>query len=239
MMRSMTSKADPGEHDPRRRAAALAGLSLAAGLACASVGPARANTASRRLDFTQSLREQDWEWQGSGRWQLGPQMLRLTGAGTVRGPIRMPSALALLREPAFGAVTISAQLRSSASPRVAERDLLFVFGHQSPTRFYYAHLSAKADAIHSGIFLVADADRRRLDTAPAQGVFADEGWTGFRLVRDPASGSIDVFRADQKTPVLRAQDRTLATGRVGFGSFDDTGEFREIVIEGQPSRSVN
>lgn len=232
----MTSNAGPAKHDPRRRAATLAGMSLAAGLACAPTAPAWANTASRRLDLTQALREQDWQWQGSGRWQLDAQTLRLTGAGTVRGPIRMPSALALLREPAFGVVTISAQLRSSASPRVAERDLLFVFGHQSPTRFYYAHLSAKADAIHSGIFLVADADRRRLDTVPAQGVFADQGWTGFRLVRDPASGAIEVFRADQKAPVLRAQDSTFASGRVGFGSFDDTGEFREIVIEGQTPR---
>ena len=41
------------------------------------------------------------------------------------------------------------------------RDVQLILGYQSPTQFYYVHLSAKTDAVHNGIFLVNNADRRR------------------------------------------------------------------------------
>jgi hypothetical protein len=192
-----------------------------------------ANAAVLHLDMRQGLRSEDWEWQGNGRWQVTPQTLTLAKAGTLQGSIRKPAGLAILREPNFEQVSLSARIRSTAPPTLAERDLLFVFGYQSPTRFYYAHLSAKADAIHTGIFLVADADRRRLDAVSAQGVMVDQGWHAFRLEWHGGTGSIDVFRADQAEPLLRARDKTLNWGRVGFGSFDDTGEFSDVVIHGR------
>jgi hypothetical protein len=37
---------------------------------------------------------------------------------------------------------------------------------------------------------------------------------------------------DFAAPVLRAVDNTIRAGRVGFGFFDETGEFRSIVITG-------
>jgi len=51
-------------------------------------------------------------------------------------------------------------------------------------------------------------------------------------VWDGESGSIDVYVDGSKTPVMHAVDRTLTSGQVGVGSFDDTGEFKNIAIVG-------
>ena len=205
-------------------------------------------TTSQRFDFRQGLRVDDWSWHGNGRWQVTASTLSLVKAGTVQGPIRKPAALAILREPVFERISASARFRSTAPTALAERDLLFVFGFQSPTRFYYAHLSAKADTVHSGIFVVADADRRRLDPISMHGVMSGTGWQTFRLDWDANSGAIAVFgvnaphradaagAVDSSKPLLAAQDKSLGAGAFGFGSFDDTGEFSEIVIDGQRKR---
>jgi hypothetical protein len=41
-----------------------------------------------------------------------------------------------------------------------------------------------------------------------------------------------VFFDDMTKPVLTAQDKTLDHGWIGLGSFDDLGQFRNLVIEG-------
>jgi hypothetical protein len=53
-----------------------------------------------------------------------------------------------------------------------------------------------------------------------------------RLERDGATGRIDVFVDDSAKPVLHATDTTIPSGRVGLGSFDDTGEFRRLSVSG-------
>ncbi len=62
-------------------------------------------------------------------------------------------------------MTLRVELRSTAAmPKVTpRRDVLLVVGYQSPTRFYYVHISSAGDAVHNGIFLVDNADRRRID----------------------------------------------------------------------------
>jgi hypothetical protein len=94
------------------------------------------------------------------------------------------------------------------------------------------HLSAVTDAVHNGIFLVADADRRRIDSGDAKPLLTDQQWHKVRLVRDGTTGKIDVYIDGSASPVLTAIDHTIAAGRVGLGSFDDTAEFREITVKG-------
>jgi hypothetical protein len=107
-----------------------------------------------------------------------------------------------------------------------------IFGYQSPTRFYYVHMAGITNAVHNGIFVVADADRRRLDEPNSVPQMKDQAWHRVRLERDPATGSIEVFTDGSTTPALKAIDKTIASGRIGFASFDETGEFRNIVVTG-------
>ncbi len=47
-----------------------------------------------------------------------------------------------------------------------------------------------------------------------------------------AAGAVD----GSATPALQANDTSIRAGRVGLGSFDDTGEFRNVVVTGTPAR---
>lgn len=176
----------------------------------------------------------DWTLDGSGHWTMGDGLLALVKAGTPGGAVRRPSALALLNTPLFGDVTLEVELRSTAAlPDVTpRRDVLLVAGYQSPTRFYYAHISSVRDDVHNGIFLVHDADRRRIDAQSDTAPLLDREWHRARLVRNADTGRIEVFFGDGPAPIMAATDRTLPAGRVGVGSFDDTAEFRRVRVVG-------
>ncbi|WP_239489710.1 hypothetical protein [Luteitalea sp. TBR-22] len=171
---------------------------------------------------------------GNGSWSVRQGLLALVTAGKPGGAIRRPSALALVNGPEMTATTLAVEVRSTAAlPDVTpRRDALLVVGYQSPTRFYYVHLSAARDDVHNGIFLVNDADRKRIDTLSQVTPLTDQQWHAARVVRTPSTGRIEVFVDDMTTPIMLATDATLAWGRAGVGSFDDTAEFRNVVVTG-------
>jgi hypothetical protein len=173
-----------------------------------------------------------WSLDGSGAWTIAEGKLILERAGKPAGPIRRPAALAIFKMDPLKRVTLKAEIRSTAPQDVLRRDVNLIFGYESPSRFYYVHLSGITDAVHHGIFLVADADRRRIDDGMGQPQLKDQNWHHVRLERDGATGRIEVYVDGAEAPVLVASDTTIPAGRVGLGSFDDTGEFRGIEIAG-------
>lgn len=174
----------------------------------------------------------EWDLDGSGTWAVRGDLLVLEAAGTPAGKIRRPSALAVMRSAPFGDLTLSAEVRCTAAlpDKTPRRDVELIFGYQSPTRFYYVHLSATRDDVHNGIFLVNDADRRRIDTKSDVPILKDQDWHRVRVQRTISTGRIEVFADDGREPIMIATDTTLGPGRVGVGSFDDTGEFRAIRV---------
>lgn len=169
-----------------------------------------------------------WEFQNADSWVVGDGVLQLHTPGSPGGPIRKPAEWAILRSPPFGSVTVEAEARADAPVTRMGRDVLIYFGYQSPTRFYYAHLSNETTAPHNGIFLVNDADRLRIDAGDAVPRLMDDEWHDVRLERNASSGAIRVYLDDVLT--LQANDTTLRSGRVGFGSFDDPAAFRDIEV---------
>jgi glucose/arabinose dehydrogenase len=177
--------------------------------------------------------DEEWLSDGSGDWEVADGTLALTTAPVPEGPIRRPGAIALLRDRSFQDVVLEADVRSTADPSVIRADVLLIFGYQSPTNFYYVHLSGITDGVHNGIFIVDDADRRRIDDGTATPVLPDREWHHVRLDHDSATGRIDIFADGSQTPTMSAVDRSFAGGGVGFGSFDDTGLIRDIVVRGR------
>lgn len=177
-----------------------------------------------------------WDLDGDGVWTMRGDVLVLARAGVPKGPIRRPAALAIWKGTPLSDVTLQVEVRSTAPTDLAVRDVLLIVGYQSPTRFYYVHLSAKTDAVHNGIFLVDDADRRRIDDGKGAARLTDDAWHRVRLVRRPGTGEIHVFFGDDTTPTLSATDCTLASGRVGVGSFDETAEFRGFSVRESAAR---
>ena len=189
-------------------------------------------TVSVRPDLSRSQSIGQWDLDGTGSWRIDAGKLILSKAGTPSGPIRRPAALAILKTELLRRVTVEADIRSTASPDVARRDLDVIVGYESPTRFYYIHLAAISDDVHNGIFLVNNADRVRIDSGKGKPQLTDFSWHRVRVERDGRSGRIAVYMDGSRIPVLQATDTTIVRGRAGIGSFDDTGEFRRIAITG-------
>jgi hypothetical protein len=173
----------------------------------------------------------DWEFDGTGGWAMRGPVLVLEKAGVPAGPIRRPAGVAVVRSAPLRSFRMTVEMRSTAPVDLDVRDVLLIFGYQSPTRFYYVHLAAKVDPVHNGIFLVNDADRKRLDQPTSTAHNTDQAWHRYRLERDAQRGDIRVFWDDLAAPVLTANDRTLLDGRVGVGSFDETGEYRNLRVD--------
>lgn len=184
-----------------------------------------------RADLSSPERLDEWTLDGSGVWAIKDGLLVLEKAGVPSGPIRRPAALAILKTPALADATLDVEIRSDAPEDVTRRDILLVAGWESPTRFYYVHLSAVRDAVHNGIFVVDGADRKRIDDRSDRPVLTDRAWHRARLVRTP-SGRIEVFVDGERAPIMTATDRSIPGGRMGVGSFDDTGAFRGIHVQG-------
>lgn len=194
--------------------------------------PAAQKSFSSRLDFAAPDSIGQLTLDGSGTWEVKDRMLVLTKAGTPGGPIRRPSALAILQSEPLVRADVQVEMRSTAPEEVKNRDLEIIFGYESPSRFYYVHLAGITDPNHNGIFLVDNKDRRRIDDGTAPPQLKDREWHRARLERDGTTGRIEVFFDDSKQPVLKATDVTIPSGRVGLGSFDDTGEFRKFSVVG-------
>lgn len=184
-----------------------------------------------RPSFDGPARLSEWTMDGTGQWEVKDGLLALVKAGVPAGPIRRPAGLAILKSDPFTRFTFEVDLRSEEPETLLVRDVELIVDWQSPTRFYYVHLAAKVDDVHNGIFLVNDADRKRLDQPTSTPQLKDKAWHHVKLERDPSSGRIAVFVDDMSKPALQASDTTLQSGRVGLGSFDETGQFKNVVVQ--------
>lgn len=208
---------------PRSLASALPLILLSA---CAAATPER--QVEPRLAGAADAEQ--WEFQNPGSWTVADGVLQLRVPGRPGGPIRKPAEWAILEGESFGDVVVEAEVRADAPMSRMGRDVLIYFGYQSPTRFYYAHLSNETTPPHNGIFLVNDADRLRIDDGTGIPRLLDDAWHRVRLERDAGTGSIRVYLDDHADPVLQASDTTLRTGRIGFGAFDDPASFRNVRV---------
>ena len=226
----------------RRTAVALLALAAAAPLTAAASwdgpdGPGQAVVRPRAtLDH--------WDPLTDARWVLEDGEVAMVERGTNPGGPRRPFEYAVVTKgPELASLTYEAEVRIDEPVTRNDRDVVLIWNHQSPTRFYYAHLSQDNTIYpHNGIFVVDDADRRRIDdqwdgrvgAAPA---IDDTDWHDVRLTYDAATGAIAVFVDGATEPLMTATDTTFAGGRVGFGSFDNYGRVRDVVVTGTRDRS--
>lgn len=164
--------------------------------------------------------------------QGSPVLRLLTGKEPLASMPRRPTQFALADAGPFGEVKVIADVQPMG------RSLIIVYAFRDPAHFDYAHLSTD-DAVrephHNGIFHVYGGERVRISDVTGPPAFADGHrwyhvtlqWTGF-------SGEVQVAVDGHEIPALHAMDLSLRQGRVGLGSFDETGNFRNVVVAGQP-----
>jgi len=152
--------------------------------------------------------------------------LELLGTSAYTPPHRSPIHLAMLAEPDFGDFDLRLEAQQTGR-EYPHRDLVLVFGYRDAAHFAYAHLASKADQSAHHLQLVDGADRRPVTTQRTDGVIWGSGWHELRVRR--TGTRVEVW-FDGGDPVLVGEAPEWR-GRVGFGSFDDQGRFRNLRIE--------
>ena len=169
---------------------------------------------------------------GEGVW------LELFGASEYQPPFRSPLNIALVDGLSFGDFVLEAELQQTGR-EYGHRDLCLFFGYQGPSRFYYVHFASAADENAHNVFLVDDAPRRNIASRTTAGIEWGEGvWHSVRLERRLEEGSIRVYFDDMSEPIMVAEDLRFDWGMVGFGSFDDVGRIRNLVLRGGEVREM-
>lgn len=175
----------------------------------------------------------DTVWKISSVGERCNHVLRVTGPSKYQPPHRSPLSIAWLKDIDVGDFELSARVQNTNVDAGAHRDLCLFWGYQDPAHFYYVHFGAKADPHACQIFIVNDASRKMITVDQAEGTPWTDGWHDVKVVRRVGDGTIEVYFDDMTRPLMTARDTTFTRGQVGLGTFDDHGNFDDVVLRGQ------
>lgn len=182
-------------------------------------------------DNTISFLGHSWTVQDPADWKIEGNVLQLIrSAEPPPGVPRRPQKFALADLGPFRRVTVTADVRRNG------RSVIIIYAWQDANHFNYAHISsdtAEAQNVHNGMFHVFKGERVRMSPLDGPASLPTKDWTPVKLVFDGVTGRCYVEVNGKRNPSLDAVDLSLRWGRVGFGSFDETGDFRNIKIEGE------
>ncbi len=188
-------------------------------------------------DFSKPEAIKDFVMTDAKAWTIssaeGKSALELVGQSNYKPPFRSPFNIALIGGKVFGDCVIEADCLQTGK-EYGHRDMVFVFGFQDVSHYYYTHVATKADDHANQIFIVKDAPRLKISTESNAGNNWGLGvWHHVRLERKASDGTIKAFFDDMTKPIMTAEDKSFGPGWVGFGSFDDTGKITGIKVWGK------
>lgn len=165
----------------------------------------------------------------------GPALTLASKAG-YEPRVRSPRSIALIPDIRVeGDFVLEVEMMQTGAD-TPHRDLCLIFGFEALDRFYYAHLGLEPDEHSCNVFRVDSADRERVGTVAKRGMAWGRGtWHRVRL-ECSQDGSMRLFFDNMETPQFDVKLDRAASGLLGFGSFDDSGAFRNLRIWGQHAK---
>ena len=171
-----------------------------------------------------------WDVQSAADWVVGSNLLQLkVSAEPAAGQPRRPTKYALLESKPYSKVTVEGEIKRNG------RSLIIVYAWQDDAHYDYAHISVDAAAtqnVHNGMFHIFGGERVRISSLDGPGSLPTQDWTPVKLVFDGHTGLCYVEVNGKRNPSLDAVDLSLRWGRVGLGSFDEIGDFRNVKVTG-------
>jgi hypothetical protein len=185
-------------------------------------------------DFSNPAALKDFAFTDPSAWTIstadGKAALELTKQSSYKPPVRSPVNIALLADKVFGDVIIEADCQQTGK-EYGHRDMIFVYGFQSPSKFYYTHIATKGDDHAHNCFVVNDAPRVKFASDVTEGANWGLGaWHHVRVERKASDGTVRIFFDDMAKPIMTGTDKTFGPGAIGFGSFDDTGKLTNVKV---------
>ncbi len=184
-------------------------------------------------DFEASLDR--WVPTDADAWRIDAtddgHVLTLHRQSKYKPPHRSPVNIALIGDLVVSDFILDVDVRTTTRD-YGHRDMCLFFGYQDPGKFYYVHLGQKADDHANQIFIVNEAPRTKISTKTSSGTPWDDRWHHVRIVRRAGAGTIEIFFDDMESPVMTAENTVFTSGHIGLGSFDDTGQWDNLRIQG-------
>jgi hypothetical protein len=216
------------------------GIELVSSVPLESLGPlagdVRRDSAQVVLAFRDDFEANNldaWQATDPGVWQIeqagDTNVLSLTGQSNYTAPYRSPLNINLVQDVVVGSFIMELKLNSTVD-EYPHRDLCLFFGYQDPANYYYVHIASQPDTVAHKIHVVDDADRSSITDNHNNGVTWGSDWHTVRVIRDIDTGKIEVYFDDISSPIMTAIDSRFQLGKVGVGSFDDTGQFDEVRV---------
>lgn len=221
---------------------ALGGLTTAGlpAVSAADDDPAIASLLKLPLVFEEDFesgKASRWEPTDPSAWKIEPidgnhVYSQFNRKSQFTPPVRSPFNRALVRDLKVSSFVLDADVQSTI-PDYNHRDVCMFFGYQDDSHLYYVHFGKQTDDHANQIFIVNDKPRTKISTRTTPGTNWDDQWHHVRVARDAASGLIRIYFDNMSEPIMEATDRTFGAGRVGVGSFDDTGRWDNIKVRGR------
>lgn len=213
----------------------LAALSL---ICCASLS-ARAEDPKYPLVFSEDFEKgaEKWKPNDPAGWRVddepghGKVYHQFKKESAYKPKYRSPFNISILKDEKVSDFVLEADCQSTIKD-YGHRDMCIAFGYQSPEQFYYVHLGKKTDDHCNQIFIVNKAERTKISVKTTAGTPWTDDWQHVKVVRNVATGAIEIFFNDMQTPCMTAKDTTFAWGGIGVGTFDDTGKWDNVKLYG-------
>ncbi len=176
----------------------------------------------------------NWSMSDPAVWRLGRQdenglINQFEKKSSFNPEVRSPFHRALVKNVYVGDFVLDVQLQSTI-PDYGHRDMCLFFGYQDDSHLYYVHFGKQADDHANQIFIVNGAPRKKISLTSTAGTDWDDNWHHARVVRNVESGEIKIYFDDMENPVMTAVDKTFTSGQVGIGTFDDTGNYDNVLV---------
>ena len=177
-----------------------------------------------------------WQATDPAAWRIEDEadgkVLALFGQSQYSPEVRSPLNINLVKDVVVGSFVLELKMLSTTKD-YGHRDMCLFFGHQGPSHFYYVHIANKSDAHANSIFIVDGKPRISIAKTRTEGTKWNDKWHTVRLVCNVEKGTIEVFFDDNPEPIMTAVDKRFTSGRVGVGSFDDTGRYDDVRLWGR------
>lgn len=194
-------------------------------------------------DFSKPDSVKDFIFSDPAAWRLGQEgerhFLEQFQKSDYEYKVRSPFNIALVDRLELTSFVLEAEVQQT-SREYGHRDVCLFFSFADPTHFYYNHIATKADDHANNVFIVNDAPRTKMaDKTTAGYDWATHTWHHVRMVRDAENNRYEVYLNHAQDPLMVASPTEFKSGRVGFGTFDDTMRVTNIKVWGPGKKEVS
>lgn len=183
----------------------------------------------------------NWQPTEAAKWKIteegGNHVYHLLGKSDYQPPHRSPHSISILKDIVVADFEFTVKVKTLQSSR-AHRDMCLFFGYQDAANFYYVHLGEKTDPHANQIFIVNDAPRTKISEITNKGTpWKDRVFHQVKIVRNVETGLIEVYFDNMETPQMVTHDKTFTWGQIGLGSFDDLGQWDDLILRGRQAKN--